>query len=136
MPGPIVDDIATPLRYRPLLEAGLARSNASSNATAFSYSWLAVKEALPKGACTIPAFSVRYSIFPPLNSLTAFPTSKVTVPVFGLGINPRGPSTFPRRPTRPMTFGVAIARSNSSQPPHAWRNQLRLQRALALLRRG
>ena len=42
-------------------------------------------------AWTIPAFSTRYSILPPLASLTAVPTSKVTVPTFGFGIRPRGP---------------------------------------------
>src|SRR3989338_9191621 len=65
----------------------------------------------------MPAFSTRNSILPPLNSRTAFPTSKVTLPVFGLGMSPRGPRTFPRRPTRPITSGVAMARSKSSHPP-------------------
>ncbi len=33
-----------------------------------------------------------------------------TVPVFGLGMRPRGPSTRPRRPTLPMRSGVATTR--------------------------
>ena len=64
----------------------------------------------------MPALSTRYSTLPAFSSCTALPTSKVTVPSFGLGIRPRGPSTLPRRPTTPIMSGVAIALSNSSQP--------------------
>src|SRR2546421_52576 len=63
----------------------------------------------------MPAFSALNSMRPPLSSRTALPTSNVTVPTFGLGISPRGPSTRPRRPTRPMRSGVETAESNSSQ---------------------
>ena len=42
--------------------------------------------------------------------------SKVTVPDFGFGIRPRGPSFFPSRPTMPIMSGVAMATSNSNQP--------------------
>ena len=42
--------------------------------------------------------------------------SCVTVPTFGLGISPRGPSTRPSLPTTPIMSGVASTRSNSSQP--------------------
>ena len=37
----------------------------------------------------------------------------MTVPVFGFGIRPRGPSTRPSRPTTPIWSGVAIATSKS-----------------------
>ena len=44
-------------------------------------------------------------------SVTALATSIVTVPVFGLGINPRGPRTFPSRPTFPIRSGVETTAS-------------------------
>ena len=50
-----------------------------------------------------------------LSSLTALPTSKVTVPTLGFGMSPRGPRSLPMRPTRPIMSGVAIALSKSSQ---------------------
>ncbi len=40
----------------------------------------------------------------------------VTVPVFGLGISPRGPSTLPRRPADFIMSGVAMTASKSVQP--------------------
>ena len=40
-----------------------------------------------------------------------------TVPVFGFGIRPRGPSTLPRRPTARIMSGVATTASKSIQPP-------------------
>src|SRR5947207_5422253 len=64
-----------------------------------------------------PYRSVRYSTRPPLNSPTARPTSGVTVPVFGLGMRPRGPSTRPSLPTWAMRSGVAMATSKSRKPP-------------------
>src|SRR5580658_5918614 len=64
----------------------------------------------------LPTLSVRYSTRPPLNSVTARATSMVTVPVFGLGMRPRGPSTRPSEPTWPMRSGVAIATSKSKKP--------------------
>ena len=39
-----------------------------------------------------------------------------TVPAFGVGIRPRGPSTLPRRLTLPIMSCVARATSKSSQP--------------------
>ena len=51
-----------------------------------------------------------------MTSATALPTSNVTVPVFGLGILPDGPSTRPRRPTAPIMSGVAMATSKSVKP--------------------
>ena len=53
---------------------------------------------------------------PDLISLTARSMSKVTVPDFGFGISPRGPSFFPSRPTVPIMSGDAIATSKSNQP--------------------
>ena len=67
-------------------------------------------------ACTMPAFSTRYSILPPLASLTAVATSNVTVPTFGLGMRPRGPRTRPSLPTAPIMSGVAMTRSKSRNP--------------------
>src|SRR6516225_8609252 len=61
--------------------------------------------------------STRNSILPPLMSLTALPTSGVTVPVLGLGMSPRGPSTRPSRPTLPIRSGVATTASKSRNPP-------------------
>src|SRR5215510_3246289 len=65
----------------------------------------------------MPAFSTRNSTAPPFASPTAFFTSMVTVPTFGFGISPRGPSTLPRRPTSAIMSGVAIRRSKSILPP-------------------
>ena len=67
--------------------------------------------------CRLPCLSTRNSILPPLMSVTALAVSMVTVPVFGFGIRPRGPSTLPSRPTLPMRSGVATTASKSSQPP-------------------
>ena len=75
------------------------------------------KLALPIVTCTLPYRSVRYSTLPPLNSATARATLGVTVPVFGFGIRPRGPSTRPSRPTRGIMSGVAIASRSSSMSP-------------------
>ena len=59
--------------------------------------------------------STRYSTLPALISFTALPTSKVTVPVLGLGMRPRGPRTFPSFPTDLIMSGVATMASKSSQ---------------------
>src|SRR5215469_15388500 len=67
--------------------------------------------------CRLPCRSVRNSILPPLMSVTALATSGVTVPVFGFGIRPRGPSTRPSRPTLPIMSGVATTASKSRNPP-------------------
>ena len=66
--------------------------------------------------CRLALRSTRNSILPPLMSDTALATSGVTVPVFGLGIRPRGPRTRPRRPTLPIRSGVATTASKSSRP--------------------
>src|ERR1700739_1306207 len=67
--------------------------------------------------CRLACLSIRKLILPPLMSDTALATSGVTVPVLGFGIRPRGPRTRAMRPTLAIWSGVAIAASNSSQPP-------------------
>ena len=42
--------------------------------------------------------------------------SIVTVPVFGLGINPLGPNTRPKGPNLPITLGIVMMTSTSVQP--------------------
>jgi len=64
----------------------------------------------------MPERSVRYSTLPPLASLTALPTSNVTVPDLGLGMRPRGPRIRPSLPTVPIMSGVAMAMSKSNTP--------------------
>src|SRR2546429_4953141 len=61
----------------------------------------------------MPALSTRNSTFPAFTSLIALATSKVTVPVLGLGIRPRGPSTLPSFPAERIMSGVAITASKS-----------------------
>jgi hypothetical protein len=74
-------------------------------------------DVFPTGAWTMPVLSTRNSTLPALISFTALAISNVTVPVFGFGIRPRGPSTLPRRPTAFIMSGVATTASNSIQPP-------------------
>ena len=64
----------------------------------------------------LPCRSVLNSILPPLISVTALATSGVTVPVFGFGIRPRGPSTRPRRPTLPIMVGGGDDRVEVEEP--------------------
>src|SRR5262249_29398681 len=91
IPGPIVDETVTLLRYLPLAAAGLALTMLSTSAWALATSESVVNEVLPTGAWMMPVLSTRNSTLPALISLMAFAISVVTVPVFGLGINPRGP---------------------------------------------
>src|SRR5216684_8029761 len=65
----------------------------------------------------MPVLSTRNSTFPALMSLTALPMSTDTVPVFGFGMRPRGPSTFPSFPTARIMSGVATTASKSVHPP-------------------
>ena len=62
----------------------------------------------------MPERSVRYSTLPPLASVTALPTSNVTVPDLGFGMSPRGPRMRPSLPTVPIMSGVAMAMSKSN----------------------
>src|SRR5215813_13787378 len=98
-PGPIVDERVTDFRYFPLAAAGFARTTLSTSACALSMRLCAGNEVLPTGAWMMPVLSTRNSTLPALISLTAFAISTVTVPVFGFGMRPRGPSTFPSLPT-------------------------------------
>src|SRR5205823_7514427 len=94
IPGPIVEDIVTLLRNLPFAAGGLARTTLSTSAWAFSIRFCEANEILPIGAWMIPVLSTRNSTLPALISLTALAMSGVTVPVIGLGLSPRGPSTF------------------------------------------
>ena len=96
--------------------AGLAFATASITARAFSSICVGVNEALPTGTCMLPALSILNSTRPALTSFTALAVSSVTVPVFGFGIRPRGPSTLPSLRTSAMASGVATATSKSVQP--------------------
>src|ERR1017187_5754517 len=101
--------------YLPFATEGLALITLVITVAAFSTSFCASNEILPTGTCTSAVLSVRNSTLPALVSLTAAATSNVTVPVFGFGINPRGPSTLPRRPTDFIMSGVEITASKSVQ---------------------
>src|SRR6266567_3372906 len=111
MPGPMVEVSVIFLTYLPLAAAGLAFTTASITAWAFSASFALSNWILPMGQWTMPALSTRNSTLPALTSLMALATSKVTVPVFGLGISPRGPSTLPSLPAERIMSGVAITAS-------------------------
>ena len=95
--------------YLPFATDGLALITLVITIVAFSTSFSGVNEILPTGTCTSAVLSVRNSTLPAFTSFTALATSKVTVPVFGFGIRPSGPSTLPRRPTDFITSGVAIS---------------------------
>src|ERR1700719_3316037 len=81
--------------YLPLATVGLALITLLITTVAFSTSLSGENEILPTGTCTKAVLSVRNSTLPALTSCTALATSKVTVPVFGLGIRPLGPKTLP-----------------------------------------
>src|SRR4051794_19190416 len=97
-PGPIVDDTVTLFMYLPFAAAGFALTMLSTSAWVLAISESLEKEDLPTGAWMMPVLSTRNSTLPALISSTAFLMSVDTVPVFGFGIRPRGPSTLPRRP--------------------------------------
>ena len=69
------------------------------NAVKFVSSASMPNDTLPIGAWTFPALSTRNSILPAFVSLTALAMLNVTVPAFGFGISPRGPSTRPSSPS-------------------------------------
>src|SRR5947207_3563347 len=116
-PGPIVEETVTDFRYLPFAADGFALTTESTSAWAFSIRFCAGKEVLPSGAWMMPVLSTRNSTLPALISLIACATFGVTVPVFGFGISPRGPSTFPSLPTARIMSGVATTASKSIQPP-------------------
>src|SRR5450631_1740566 len=115
-PGPMVEQTVALLTYLPLATAGFALITAAIRLAAFSTSLSAEKLILPTGAWMMPVLSTRNSTLPALISWIALTTSTVTVPVFGLGIRPRGPSTLPSLPTERIMSGVAITASKSVQP--------------------
>src|SRR2546430_1115533 len=108
--------MATPSRSRPFALAGRARPTASITAFPFSTSAFSSNENRPTGTATLPFLSSLNSTRPALTSRTALAVSSVTVPVFGLGISPRGPSTLPSLRTSDIASGVATATSKSDQP--------------------
>src|SRR5688500_4176714 len=116
-PGPIVEDTVTDLRYLPLAAGGFARTTLLTSACALATRFSVENDVLPTGACTMPVLSTRNSTLPALISLIACATFGVTVPVFGFGMRPRGPSTLPSRPTPRIMSGVATTASKSIQPP-------------------
>src|SRR5262249_34864128 len=94
-PRPLLDHRLTPFRYLPFAAAGFALTMLSTRACALAIRLVAGNDDLPTGAWMIPVLSTRNSTLPALISCTAFAMSVVTVPVFGFGIRPRGPSTLP-----------------------------------------
>src|SRR5271165_3725311 len=104
----MVDEITTLFTYWPFAVAGFALIILDISACALSVSFWASNETLPTGQWMMPVLSTRNSTLPALTSWTALTTSMVTVPVLGLGMRPRGPNTFPRRPTDFIMSGVAI----------------------------
>src|ERR1044071_58115 len=92
IPGPIVDETVTDFRYFPLAADGFARTTLSTSARVLATRLSVGNEVLPTGAWMIPVLSTRNSTLPALISLIACTTFGVTVPVFGFGIRPRGPS--------------------------------------------
>src|SRR5208282_4477371 len=115
IPGPIVELRKQPLMYLPFATDGLALMTLVISTVAFSINLSGENEILPTGQWMSAVLSVRNSTLPALTSCTALATSKVTVPVFGLGIRPLGPRILPRRPTDFITSGVAISASKSVQ---------------------
>src|SRR5690606_16332670 len=109
-PGPMLEVSATFWTYLPLAPAGFALTIASVSALKLVLSWSSVKLILPIPEWMMPCFSTRNSTWPPLASLTACATFGVTVPSFGVGIRPLGPSTLPSRPTTPSMSGAAMTR--------------------------
>src|SRR5271168_959494 len=102
--------------YLPFATLGLAFTTLLMMVVALSTSLSAEKLILPTGQWTNAVLSVRNSILPALISLIALATSVVTVPVFGFGIRPLGPSTLPSLPTERIMSGVAMRASKSVQP--------------------
>src|ERR1700756_428024 len=111
----MVEQMVALFTYLPLAAAGLALTTALIKLEAFSTSFSEEKLTLPTGAWIMPVLSTRNSTLPALISLTALATSWVTVPVLGLGINPRGPRILPSLPTDRIMSGVATTASKSVQ---------------------
>ncbi|MND94948.1 hypothetical protein D3C80_871860 [compost metagenome] len=106
-----------PLKYVPLAADGFKREIVCNTSNALSYILSASNDALPIEVWMIPVLSTLKSILPPFTSVTALPTSVVTVPVLGLGIKFLGPKIRPNLPTLAITLGIVIMISTSVQPP-------------------
>src|SRR6478736_3876619 len=89
---------------------------ASRTAATFSVIWAEVKERLPTPTPMFAVLSTLNSTRPALTALMPAAMSSVTVPDFGFGMRPFGPSTRARVRTCFMASVVAIATSKSSQP--------------------
>src|SRR6476660_587941 len=92
-PGPIVEDTVTDFRYLPLAAAGFALTTESTSAWALTITLCVGKDVFPSGVWMIPVLSTRNSPLPDVISRMACATFGVTVPVYGFGMRPRGPST-------------------------------------------
>ena len=126
--GPMVRAIVSRFRYWPFAPAGLARLTASTSAGRFST--LRLLEARLAGPGRGSAALVDLGLDPAgLDLADGGSMSNVDRAGLGFGIRPRGPRIRPRRPTLPIVSGVAIATSNSSQPPRSsWRGPRRRPR--------
>src|SRR5258708_17867384 len=108
MPGPIVDDTVTLLRYLPLAAAGFARTMLSTSACALATSESVANDILPSGAWMMPVLSTRNSTLPALISLTALLISAVIVPGLGFRIRPLGSRPLSTLATARILAGVAM----------------------------
>jgi hypothetical protein len=88
----MVVDRVTFFMYTPFDAAGLAFLRSASTASRLPRIASSSKSILPIPPWMMPFLSVRKRIWPALAFLTAVSTSGVTVPVFGFGMRPRGPS--------------------------------------------
>src|SRR3972149_6660023 len=113
----MVEDTETFSTNSPFTEEGREFTICLTNVFILSSKSASGNESLPTMACTFPPASVLYSILPALNSFTAVSISSVTVPDFGDGILPCGPSTLPSLPTSLIISEVEIATSKSAHPP-------------------
>ena len=116
MPGPMVEQSVTLRTYLPFAAAGLARTTAVISVCAFSSSLSPGEAHLADRSVDNAGFVDAELDFTRLGFLHRFGDIGVTVPVFGLGIRPRGPRILPRRPTERIMSGVAITASKSIQP--------------------
>src|SRR3954468_20814148 len=103
------------LKYAPLDVWGLSLRTVDSIALMLSLSFWLSKLSLPTTQWTLPPESLRNSILPAAYSRTASAMLAVTVPALGEGMRPLGPRTLPRRPTKRIMSGVAMATSKSEK---------------------
>mmetsp|Transcript_26190 Transcript_26190/g.78149 ORF Transcript_26190/g.78149 Transcript_26190/m.78149 type:complete len:206 (-) Transcript_26190:280-897(-) len=116
MPGPLVEERVMRCTGLPRNRSGRAPSTAARAAIALSARRSAPKETLPSPTITTPWFCARNSTCPALACCTAAATSVTTVPRFGFGISPLGPSTRAALARAGSASGVASTRSKSSRP--------------------